>query len=96
MTGKKKSKSEFLGETKGLEGQIFDCGNGMDKKCMTSKEKLLEYVGIKLTASEKLSLEKGKRCLVGVKTPADISKEDYDFFLKTFAINMSFPGMGTE
>jgi len=58
-----------------LEGFVFHCGSGMDRKCITSKEKLLECVGTKFSASEKLTLEEGRRCPVGVKDPQDTSTE---------------------
>ena len=70
------SKGKFLGGTKGLEGLIFRCERGMDTNCMTSKEKLLESVGTKFTASEKLTLEEGRLYPVGVKEPQHTSKED--------------------
>ena len=54
------SKTKFQGRTKGLEGHIFHCGSGMDAMHLASKEKPLEHVGTKCTASKKLLLEEGK------------------------------------
>ena len=73
-----KTKARFGGATPQLDGHIFYYGSGMNTKCMTSKEKLLEYVGTKYSASEKLSLTVGKVTIVGVREPKDISKDDYE------------------
>ena len=82
MSGKtqspSKTKARFGGSTPQLDGHIFYYGTGMNTKCMTSKEKLLEYVGTKYSASEKLSLTIGKLTIVGIREPADISKSDYE------------------
>ena len=74
----KQIRTRFVGATKELSGHIFYYGKGMDTTCLTTREKILEYVGSKYTASERKSLELGKLKLVGVRKPEPWSKAKYD------------------
>lgn len=75
--GATNSLKKFLGETKGFHG-IFHCGNSVDTKCMLSKEKLLNHVRKKFSASEKRSPEDNKLHVIGVKKPANHTREECD------------------
>ena len=50
----------------------------MTNKCVTSKEKLLQYIGTKYTASEKSSLKRGKFIINTAEKPEELTKQDYD------------------
>ena len=63
----------FQGGTEGLEGKIFYYGKDMATKCMLSREAFLLYAGTTYTASEKMSLKKGRIIVIGIPKP----KEDY-------------------
>ena len=71
--------TRFRGATPELEGHIFYYGAGMDTKCMRSREKLLQYVGLQCSLSEKESLRLGEFTLIGIKEPTYLqTKKDYD------------------
>ena len=74
----KKVKSEFKGTTQGLEEDFFFYGKGMNVKCLTSREAFLNWVGMKYSASEKVSLDTRTFTIIGVKMPKDY-KDDTEF-----------------
>eukprot|EP00536_Pseudo-nitzschia_multiseries_P005181 jgi/Psemu1/11898/gm1.11898_g len=64
-------KKKFQGGTVGLEERIFYYGKGMNIKWMTSKEKLLSYVGRKYRMSKAASLDTGIKTLIEYKKPKE-------------------------
>eukprot|EP00536_Pseudo-nitzschia_multiseries_P002498 jgi/Psemu1/5686/gm1.5686_g len=63
-------KKKFQGRTVGLEDHIFYYGKGMNTKWLSSKEKLLNYIGKKkYTMSEATSIENGTKKLIGIAEP---------------------------
>lgn len=55
-----KKKKGFQGSTKGLEDHnIFYYGKGMDAKCLTTREKIIKYVGKKYSTNEEMSIKNG-------------------------------------
>ena len=67
------TKKGFQGTTDGLEGKIFYYGKDMAARCMLSREAFLLYAGKTYSASEKISLKKGRITVIGIKAP----KKDY-------------------
>jgi len=62
---------KFLGGTKEIEDHTFYYGPGMDNKFLHSREKVINYIGKKFTASEKISIELNAFTLVGIIKPAE-------------------------
>ena len=71
-------KKRFQGETAGLEEATFYYGKDMNSKYVTSKEKLLSFVGKKYTMSESSSIDLGTPTLIGYPKPAKHDKTAYD------------------
>ena len=69
QTAKNANKTKFEGCTPGLEGHIFYYGPGMGQKYITSREKILIYIGRKYTASEVISLDTGTLTLANIQKP---------------------------
>ena len=69
---------KFQGGTKGLEDNTFYYGPGMDAKFIASKEKVLNFLQKKFSASEKISILNGQLTLVGIAFPKKI-KDDAEF-----------------
>ena len=72
------TKKWFQGETVGLEDAIFYYGKDMNSKYVTSKEKLLSFIGKKYTMSESTSIDKETPSLIGIPLPAKHDKTAYD------------------
>ena len=72
------TKKRFQGETAGLEDAIFYYGKDMNSKYVTSKEKLLSYIGKKYTMSESTSIDKETPSLIGFILPKKHDKTAYD------------------
>ena len=71
-------KKRFQGETAGLEEATFYYGKDMNSKYVTSKEKLLSFIGKKYTMSESTSIDKETPSLIGVPAPAQPEKKAYE------------------
>ena len=72
------TKKRFQGETAGLEDAIFYYGKDMNSKYVTSKEKLLSFIGKKYTMSESTSIDKETPSLIGFVLPKKHVKKVYD------------------
>ena len=72
------TKKRFQGETVGLEDAIFYYGKDMNSKYVTSKEKLLSFIGKKYTMSESTSIDKETPSLIGIILPKQLKKADFD------------------
>ena len=72
------TKKRFQGETAGLEDAIFYYGKDMNSKYVTSKEKLLSFIGKKYIMSESTSIDREIPSLIGIRVPALLKKTDYD------------------
>ena len=70
-----KPNKKFQGGTKGLEDDTFYYGPGMDNKFLHSKEKVINFIGKKFTASEKISIEMNQLILVGINKPKQYADE---------------------
>ena len=70
-------KEKFEGDTKGLEGHTFYFGKGMDIKFLASKEKLLNYICTKYSASEQVSIQNNKVTLLGKSHPPKHKEADF-------------------
>ena len=49
----------------------------MNSKYVTSKEKLLAYIGKKYTMSESMPIDNGKASLIGIVKPAEHTEVEY-------------------
>ena len=72
------TKKRFQGETVGLEDAIFYYGKDMNSKYVTSKEKLLSFIGKKYTMSETTSIDNETPSLIGIILPKQLKKADFD------------------
>ena len=67
---------KFQGGTKGLEEHTFYYGPGMDNKFLLhSKEKVINFIGKKFTASKKILIKQNKLTLVGITKPIQYKNE---------------------
>lgn len=71
-------KKRFQGGIAGLEDHYFYYGKGMNVKLVTTKEKILIYIGKKYTMSESASLQAGKPKLIAMKHPDKLKKAQHD------------------
>ena len=71
-------KKRFQGGIAGLEDHYFYYGKGMNVKLVTTKEKILIYIGKKYTMSESASLQAGKPKLIGMKHPDKLTKTQHE------------------
>ena len=70
---------KFQGGTKGLEEDTFYYGPGMDTQFIKSKEKVLNFIAKRFSASESVLIEKDKLTLLGHKVPKRIAmKQDFN------------------
>ena len=72
------TKKRFQGETAGLEDAIFYYGKDMNSKYVTSKEKLLSYIGKKYTMSDSTSIDNETPSLIGFILPKKHDKTAYE------------------
>ena len=72
------TKKRFQGETAGLEDAIFYYGKDMNSKYVTSKEKLLSFIGKKYTMSESTSIDNETPSLIGFILPEKHDKTAFE------------------
>eukprot|EP00536_Pseudo-nitzschia_multiseries_P010625 jgi/Psemu1/203784/e_gw1.332.17.1 len=66
---KNSTTKKFQRGTTGLKDQIFYYGKGMNTKWLTSREKLLNYIGKKYSMSKATSIKTGTLTLIGITKP---------------------------